>query len=135
MLIVDTGPLVATADRDDPDHVACDALLGSSGPLVTTGLVIAEAAYLIAGRVGVAGETALLDDIASGRIIIEALEVDEWARVRELVDTYADLGLGATDATVVTLAERHGATQIATLDHRHFSVVRPSHTAGFVPLP
>lgn len=135
MLIVDTGPLVATADRDDPDHVACDALLGSSGPLVTTGLVIAEAAYLIAGRVGVAGEAALLNDIANGQIVIETLERDEWTRVRELLETYADLGLGTTDATVITLAERHKATQVATLDHRHFHVVRPSHTPGFVLLP
>ena len=48
MLIVDTGPLVATADRADRDHAACRALLESDeGPLVTTAMVIAEAAYLI----------------------------------------------------------------------------------------
>lgn len=135
MLIVDTGPLVATADRDDPDHVACDALLASSSPLVTTGLVIAEAAYLITSRVGVGGETALLDDITSGRIIIEAFTIPDWDRVRELVERYADLKLGTTDATVITLAERHKATEIATLDHRHFHAVRPTHTPGFVLLP
>jgi predicted nucleic acid-binding protein len=48
VLIVDTGPLVATADRADRDHAACRALLESDeGPLVTTAMVIAEAAYLI----------------------------------------------------------------------------------------
>jgi predicted nucleic acid-binding protein len=48
VLIVDTGPLVATADRADRDHEACRALLESDeGPLVTTAMVIAEAAYLI----------------------------------------------------------------------------------------
>ena len=45
MLIVDTGPLVATADRADRDHAACRALLESDeGPPVTTAMVIAEAA-------------------------------------------------------------------------------------------
>ena len=48
MLIVDTGPLVATADRADRDHAACQALLeDDEGPPVTTAMVIAEAAYLI----------------------------------------------------------------------------------------
>ena len=42
-MIVDTGPLVAAADRADKDHVACQELLeDDEGPLVTTGLVIAE---------------------------------------------------------------------------------------------
>ena len=40
MLVVDTGPLVATADRADKDHATCRALLeGDEGPLVTTALV------------------------------------------------------------------------------------------------
>jgi hypothetical protein len=45
VLIVDTGPLVAAADRADKDDAACRALLeDDEGPLITTGLVIAEAA-------------------------------------------------------------------------------------------
>jgi hypothetical protein len=40
VLIVDTGPLVATADRADKDHEACRQLLESDeGPLVTTAMV------------------------------------------------------------------------------------------------
>ena len=45
----------------------------------------------------------------------------------ELVETYADLPLGAIDASVVALAERLGLTTVATLDRRHFTVVRPKH--------
>ena len=61
MLIVDTGPLVAAADRADKDHVACQELLeDDEGPLVTTGLVIAEAAYLINRQLGPAAEAACI---------------------------------------------------------------------------
>jgi len=53
VLIVDTGPLVATTDRADKDHLACRALLeGEPGPLVTTAMLIAEAAYLIDRQLG-----------------------------------------------------------------------------------
>ena len=57
MLIVDTGPIVATADRADKDHAACRELLESDeGPLVTTAMVIAEAAYLIDRQLGAKAE-------------------------------------------------------------------------------
>ncbi|MGH9917869.1 MAG: type II toxin-antitoxin system VapC family toxin, partial [Nitrososphaerales archaeon] len=51
------------------------------------------------------------------------------------VETYADLGLGTVDATVVAIAERLAVAQIATLDRRHFTVVRPAHVAAFELLP
>ena len=41
-----------------------------------------------------------------------------------------DLPLGIVDAAVIAMAERLLLTEIATLDHRHFAVVRPSHTRG-----
>lgn len=106
-----------------------------TAPLVTTGLVIAEAAFLIARQVGPAGEAALIADVAEGRLVVEALTRSDWERVRELVEAYADLGLGATDASVIALAERHRVPEIATLDRRHFHVVRPRHVDGFTLLP
>jgi uncharacterized protein len=36
---------------------------------------------------------------------------------------------------VVALAERHGAVRIATLNRRHFTVVRPRHADAFELLP
>lgn len=59
----------------------------------------------------------------------------DWERVRELVDRYQDLRLGGTDASLVAIAERLGATRIATLDHRHFRVIRPQHCDAFELLP
>ena len=136
MLVVDTGPLVATADRADKDHHACRALLeGDEGPLVTTALVIAEAAYLIDRQLGPQAEASLYDSILGGDLEVASLDDADWARIRELVTTYASLRLGGTDALVVTLAERLGTTRIASLNHRDFTVVRPRHAAAFELLP
>jgi predicted nucleic acid-binding protein len=136
VLVVDTGPLVATADRADKDHHACRALLESDeGPLVTTGLVIAEAAYLINRQLGPHAEASLYASITGGQLEVTCLDLEDWERIRELVSTYADLRLGGTDASVITLAERHGATRIATLNHRDFTVVRPRHAEAFELLP
>lgn len=53
----------------------------------------------------------------------------------DLVDQYADFPLGTTDAAVVALAERLDVDEIATIDHRHFTVVRPRHVKAFTLLP
>ena len=53
----------------------------------------------------------------------------------ELVETYMNLPLGIVDAAVITIAGRLRLTEIATLDHRHFAVVRPSRTRASVLLP
>lgn len=136
MLIVDTGPLVATADRADKHHRACRALLeGDDGPLVTTALVIAEAAYLIDRQLGPLAEVALYTSIIDGALRVEELGPADWRRVAALVEQYADLRLGGTDASVVAIAERLGAARVATLNHRHFSVVRPTHSEAFEIVP
>ncbi|WP_225978680.1 twitching motility protein PilT [Gandjariella thermophila] len=56
-------------------------------------------------------------------------------RMAQLVKTYADLPLGAVDASVITVAERLGISRVATLDRRHFTVVRPKHVPALELLP
>lgn len=136
MLIVDTGPLLAAADRDDRDHAACLALLeDDDGPLVTTAMVIAEAAYLFHRQLGPNAEASPYDSILDGTLTVEPLTTMDWDRVRAVVLTYADLRLGGTDASLVTIAERLGVTRLATLNHRDFRVVRPRHADAFELLP
>jgi predicted nucleic acid-binding protein len=56
-------------------------------------------------------------------------------RMVELVEKYADFPLGAVDASVIAIAERLGADAIATLDRRHFMVVRPNSSVSFALVP
>ena len=136
MLIVDTGPLVAAADRTDPIHQSCARLLETDpGPLVTTPLVVAETVFLITRQLGPGAEVAFYDAIIDGELTVEDLTIDDSARVRVLVDRYQNMPLGGTDASVIAVAERHHVTRIATIDRRHFSVVRPAHCPAFELLP
>ena len=125
-LIVDAGPLYATVDVKDRHHAACRELLESHrGPLVVPTLVVSEVEYMIATRLGTAPEVLFLAELASG----------DWLRIAELVGAYRDLPLGTVDASVVATAERLGERSVATLDRRHFTVVRPAHTPAFDLLP
>lgn len=136
MLIVDTGPLVAAASRSDPDHEACAELLTSAEPpVILPGLVVTEAAYLLGDRVGPAAELAFARSIADGEFVVEPVLGAEWTRISELVAKYLDLPLGIVDASVIALVERHGAVEVATLDRRHFSIVRPRHIDHLTLLP
>jgi hypothetical protein len=136
VLVVDTSALVAAADSHDPDHAACLTLLeDDDGPLVTTPMVIAEAAYMLHRQLGPDAEAALYTSILDGTLFVEPLTTGDWERIRDLVVTYADLGLGGTDASLVAITERLVVTRIATLDHRHFRVVGPHHVDAFELLP
>ena len=56
-------------------------------------------------------------------------------RMVALLDIYEDLRLSAADASAVAIAERLNITDFATLDRRHFTVVRPDHVSAFTLLP
>lgn len=65
--------------------------------------------------------------------------VVEWwpeamAETVEVAREYPDIGLA--DASLISLSARLGTTRVATLDERHFRVVRPlTGEAAFALLP
>lgn len=97
--------------------------------------VAAEAGYLIERLGGPAREAGFLAGVAEGAFETVDLTAGDYARMAELVEQYDDLRLGTTDASVIALAERLGITEIATLDRRHFTTVRPRHVEAFTLLP
>lgn len=92
--------------------------------MVVPALVITEVSYLVGTRLGTESEIRFLGDLAAGNLIPEPVAAADWMRIAELVGRYRDLPLGTVDASVIAAAERLGATEIATLDRRHFDVVR-----------
>lgn len=132
--IVDSGPLIASANVSDPDHQISKEALATPGlRMVIPALCIAEAAHFIGGRGRASAEARFLRGLRDSDV--RAPLPEEWPRMAELVEKYADLGLGTVDASVVVLAERLEIDLIITLDHRHFRVVRPRHFEAFRLLP
>lgn len=117
--------MYAYVDRDDAHHESCLELLETNpGPLIVPTLVITEVTYLLGTRLGVDAEVRFVGDLAAGNLIAEPVEAGDWMRIAELTATYGDLPLGTCDASVIATAERLGSSTIATLDHRHFTVVQ-----------
>ena len=134
-LICDTGPLYAAMDVNDADHVASARLLADvDEPLIVPAPVLVELEWVGLSR-GTPARDAALAEVEDGNLAVAELTVADYARIRELCNRYDDLRLGLVDASVVAIAERYGELRIATLDRRHFSVVRPRHVPAFRLLP
>lgn len=134
LAVVDTGPLYAVTDASDADHLASlETLQRRDLQLVIPALVVAEATYFIADRLGADAEAAFLRGLRDFHV--EAPTSDDWAVIADLVTRYRDFPLGGTDASVVALAARLGTDVVITLDHRHFTAIRPPHCAAFTLLP
>ncbi len=135
-LILDTGPLYASLDRSDQDHVACRALIEAAAePLIIPAPVLVEVDYWIGQRLTPGALVALLADIEAGAYVVEDLTTSDYARVRELCDRYADADIGFVDAAVLAIVERLGESKLATLDRRHFGLLQPRHRESIELLP
>lgn len=132
--VLDSGPLYAAIDRSDRDHQRCVAALHTPGlRRFVPALVVAEVTHLIGKRLGPSVEAGFLAGLAD--VDVQAPATEDWKRISQLVEQYADFPLGGTDASVIALAERLNTSIVITLDRRHFSTVRPRHCSAFQLLP
>ena len=135
-LVLDTGPLLAALDAADPDHERCAALLNEADEdLVVPVLVLAELDYWCHRRLGAGAWIAFLEDLLAGAYRLEVATMSDLVRCREIQAQYDDQALGVVDASVLALVERLGERKLGTLDHRHFSVLRPAHVQALTLLP
>ena len=76
-----------------------------------------------------------MGDIADGAYAVEDLTLPDYRRIGELCDRYADADIGLVDAAVMAIVERLDESKLATLDRRHFSLIRPRHRESITLLP
>ncbi len=135
-MIVDTSALLAFFNADEPAHAAVvEVLTTSTDPLVVSPYVVAELDYLVATRYGVRAELAVLRELSGGAWDLPAVDGGDLSGVVDVIERYSDQAIGVADASNVLLAARYGTRTIATLDRRHFDVLRSSDGGPFTVVP
>ena len=107
----------------------------ASAPLVIPAPVLAEVTYFTEQRLALKDLLSFLDDLAAGRYLVEDLLLEDYARAADICEQYADARVGFVDAAVLSVVERLGERKLATLDHRHFGLLRPRHVEALELLP
>lgn len=135
-LVLDTGPLFAYLDAADHWHSRCRTLIdGTTERLVVPSPVLVEVDYWINERLHQGVLLRFLDDVMSDSFSIVDLVPSDYVRVRQLCDIYADSNIGFVDAAVMAVVERLNEPKLATLDQRHFRMIRPRHMDSLILLP
>lgn len=124
--IADTSALIAFFNETDQHHQAVRTGMAQVGHIVVSPCVLAELDYLIATRQGPKAAREVLAYIA-GRVAGGRWEVPAIGALllaaHAVLDDYPTVGLA--DAMNVVLAREFRTDVIATLDYRHFRMIRP----------
>jgi uncharacterized protein len=124
-LVLDTGVVFASLDGSDRDHGRCVALLEDPRQdLVVPTPVLTEVDQLLGSRGLLPIWMRFTAAIGEGALVLYPVTADLMMRAARLQERYADLPIGFVDAAVFVTCEELGERKIATLDRRHFSVLR-----------
>lgn len=136
MIIVDTGILLAVANRADRWHTrAVEVFVAHRHEMLVPAPVVIESAWLIARDLGNTAEAGFVAAAGRGEFrIVDMLPID-YQRAAELLAIYPDNNFGLVDTCVMAIAERHGSTTIATINPRDFRIVRPAHCDAYTLIP
>ncbi len=136
MILLDTSGLLAALVADQRWHQqAREALERSGPPFVLSPFVLAELDYLLTRESGTAAELALLGEVAAGAYDLVPFLAEDISDATTVIERYRDLGIGLTDASIVTLAGRFRTESVLTLDERHFRALRSPRGKPFTILP
>jgi hypothetical protein len=127
--LLDTGPVVAFLDANDPYHDLVRVRLSAhQGGFCTTSAIIFEAMHFLSVRLDAAER--LVTFLAGSRThILEP--TDQLAACISLMRKYADTPMDFGDATLVWAADAIAVYDICTLDFRGFSIFRTASGKPF----
>lgn len=121
-VLVDTGPLVALADRRDGNHPRCTQWMKRfDGTLVTTWSVLTEASHLVPS---VRAALSILRWTERGGLDVLPFGAAELAVATDWMERYADRPMDLADASLVVAALQTGVTAVWTLDRNDLETYR-----------
>lgn len=129
-VVVDTGPMVALFDTNDPYHERASAFVRTTpAALISTLACVTEAMFLL--DFSQRAQVGLLEWIHRGGLRLENLDAEDLARISELLVKYGDLPMDFADGTLVVVCDRLSIPYIATVDS-DFDVYRFDSRKPFV---
>ncbi|MGH3089424.1 MAG: PIN domain-containing protein [Rubrobacteraceae bacterium] len=135
-LILDSSGLLAAIDDKQEDHALTREYLDAVRDLlVISPFVLAELDYMVMTRLGQERELALLEEVSRGAYHLEPFSSEDVSDAIEVIESYADLGVGLADASNVVLSRKYETNDLLTLDERHFRTLRGCRDRPFRILP
>jgi hypothetical protein len=135
-LVLDTGVIYAALDESDADHERCAALIANSEEtLVIPSPVLVELDYWLRKNATIDVWLAFADDVQASAYTLWPADASIVLAAAQLQSRFADQGLGFVDAAVFCSCEALGERKVATLDRRHFSVLRTTDGRALELLP
>jgi predicted nucleic acid-binding protein len=134
--ILGTSGVLAAIDSDQRHYETAFRVLSRlAGRRVLSPFVLAELDYLVGEKLGQAAQVALLDEVARGAYQLAPFSSDDVSDTIEVIERYADFGVGLADASNVVLSRKYETNDILTLDERHFRTLRGYRDRPFRILP
>ncbi len=133
VITADSSAIYGFFNEGDEHHIRIKEVFAQEDTILLPTAILAEIAYLLESRIGTRALEVFLKSIEYRTFLLVGSEPD-IRRIRELVTKYDDLPLGFADAAVITLAERENG-RVATIDYRHFSVVKAKRPLRLFPQP
>jgi len=134
VIAADTGAILALVDNGDRHHAAIRALYEDRPhDWLLPWAILPEVDYLIGAELGARAQEAFLEDLAEGAFAVEYGRHSDIVRAHAIARKHSALNIGLVDAVVIATAERLRASAIATLDLRHFGVVKMIGSPKLLP--
>jgi predicted nucleic acid-binding protein len=119
-ILIDSGILLSYYQQQEPLHQAVVAFfVQNAAQLITSPICIAEVLWLL-GNPGdprvLSAQNHLLGAVSRGAIEAINLLPEDYARIAELNQRYADLPGDFAELTLVTISERLDVAEILSLD-------------------
>lgn len=135
-LVLDTSALFAAHVSDEDEHRACRALIENANEqLVIPAPAFVELEYLFRKRATLHAWMRLANDVAAGAYTVYPLDAAGVLAAALLQERYSDLPLGLVDAVVFRTCVELGESKLATLDRRHFGMLRDERGRALDLLP
>jgi len=135
-VIIDSSYLYTLFDPDDNNHARVLASAKTiRDNLVVLNVTLTETVFLFSRNRGMPAVRTFIAQLIRNQPQLESVTFHDLERASEVMGTYPTAELDFVDCCLTAVAERLDITQIATLDRRDFSIIRPKHCDYFELIP